>query len=85
MPDAPIDDVQIINEAYQDQLKKLFGVLYDSIAVQGLDAKVAAQKFAAQVVQLQAVKQAASDALPKSASFAPMAKIKKSAAKRTRP
>lgn len=83
MPDAPIDDAQIINEAYQDQLKILFGVLYDSIAVQGLDAKVAAQKFASQVAQLQAVRQAASDALPKSASVAPMAKIKKSVAKQS--
>ena len=75
MADAPKTDAQIINDAYQDQIKRLFGVLYDSMATHGLDPKDAAQKFANQITQLQTVKNAALNAMPKPAPLTMSAKV----------
>ena len=82
MADAPKTDAQIINDAYQDQIKNLFAVLYNSIAAQGHDPKAAADVFAAQIVKLQNVKQIATDALPKATDPSLKAKVAKATSRR---
>lgn len=48
------DDKQVIAEAYQDELKAMFGVLFKNSLVDGLDS--AAQRFQDGLKKLQAAR-----------------------------